>query len=174
MNEVIVMSFFFFAKKEEHHIKKHLKIGGPMRFRVWFACGMMALRSLKLGAYIRSVWHQRPLVSRRPDNTVFFFFFPGNRIWGLYLGSWFLGFRPFTRERRPRMTDTLGWVRGRTGGVHCFWEEFTVGHRVMEILYPQNIGLVCQPWTRTSWHVSLLELFLLCVEVWWVGGRWGD
>lgn len=33
MNEVIVMSFFF-AKKEEHHIKKHLKIGGPMRFRV--------------------------------------------------------------------------------------------------------------------------------------------
>lgn len=34
MNEVIVMSFFFFAKKEEHHIKKHLKIGGPMRFRV--------------------------------------------------------------------------------------------------------------------------------------------
>ena len=52
MNEVIVMSFFFFAKKEAHHIKKHLQMGGPMRFRVCFACGMMVLRSLKLGAYI--------------------------------------------------------------------------------------------------------------------------
>ena len=55
MNEVIVMSlffFFFFARKEAHHIKKQFQIGGPMRFRVCFARGMMVLRSLKLGAYI--------------------------------------------------------------------------------------------------------------------------
>lgn len=47
-----VFIFFFFAKKEAHHIKKQLQMGGPMRFRVCFARGMMVLRSLKLGAYI--------------------------------------------------------------------------------------------------------------------------
>lgn len=40
----------------------------------------------------------------------------------------------------------------------------------MEIPYPWNVRLACQP-SLTSWHVSLLELFSLCVEVWWVGGR---
>ena len=165
--------FFFFLQKKSITLRNTCKWVNPWGSECdlhveWWCWGHSSLETI---FKIRSVWHERPLVSRRPDNTIFL---PDNIIWGLYLGSWSSGYRPFTRERRPKMTHTLRWRRGRTGGVHCFWEEFTVGHRGMEILYPQNISLVCQPWTRTSWHVSFLELFSLCVEVWWVGGRWGD
>lgn len=46
-----------------------------------------------------------------------------------------------------------------------------VGPNVMEMLYPCECHTGMPTLTRMSWHVSFLELFSLCVEVWWVGGR---
>ena len=114
MNELIVMSLFFFfflPERKRITLRNSCKWVDPWGSECalhveWWCWGHSSLEPI---FKIRSVWHQRPLVSRRPDNTIFFF--PDNIIWGLCLGSWSLGFRPFTREQRPKMTDTLGWSR---------------------------------------------------------------
>lgn len=62
------------------------------------------------------------------------------------------------------MTDTQGEL-GKNGWCPRFWEEFVVGHRVMEILILRTSAWCANPELDILACFSL-ELFLLCVEVW--------
>ena len=67
--------FFFLPKRKRITLRNTCKWvdpwGSGCALHVeWWCWGHSSLEPI---FKIRSVWHQRPLVSRRPDNTIFFF-----------------------------------------------------------------------------------------------------